>query len=68
MSNYNKTVLGKNNKIKPKAGKFKYLVGYTKRVGGTNIVTIIAENAEKALKNAKNAIKTGSKFYILKRL
>lgn len=68
MANYNKTVLGKNNGKKAKTGNSKYLIAYTKKVGGKNIVTIFGNSAANALQNAKNAIKSGNSFYVMKKL
>ena len=68
MSNFNKTVAGKNEKKNAPKGANKYSVGYTKKVGGTGIVSIIARSESEAISNAKNAIKTGKDFYVLKRL
>lgn len=44
----------------------KYLVGYTKKIGGRNIVSINANSKTDALKKAKDSNMTGSNFTIMK--
>lgn len=48
--------------MKPK--KIKYFeVTYTKRVGGSGVVTVKAHTPEQALVNARNIVHTGSAFH-----
>lgn len=48
------------------AEKKYFQVGYTKKIGGTQIITVKARNRVEAIANAKNMRHTGKNFYVLR--
>lgn len=45
-----------------------FQVGYTKKIGGQNIINVKATNKQEALRNAKNMRFTGKNFYVIREI